>query len=59
MKLNNKEESSIYLEGLEIVDKNISWIEHRIKFLKKCLKEEQEELAKYRNERKKIKIPHN
>ena len=52
--MNNKEESSIYLEGLKIIEENISWSEHRIKFFKRCLEEEQEELEKYKKEREKI-----
>ena len=52
--MNNKEESSIYLEGLKLIEENISWAEHRIKFFKRCLEEEQEELEKYKKEREKI-----
>ena len=52
--MNNKKESSIYLEGLEIIDERIKWSKHQIKFLKKCLEEEQEELEKYFKEREKI-----
>ena len=52
--MNNKEVSSIYLEGLELIDERIKWSIHRIKFLKKCLEEEQEQLAKHKKEREKI-----
>ena len=52
--MNSKEESSIYLEGLELIDERIKWSKHRIKFLKRCLEEEQEELAKHKKEREKI-----